>query len=84
MANRKRLAKGSTGEAARRYKLYTLLYDTHSMIVSLLHVPGGGRGLRDAHACVLVRRHVAWKLVQCLCAREASSPGSLKPGMGGS
>ena len=52
--------------------------------VSLLHAPGGGRGLRDAHACVVVRRHVAWKLVQCLCAREASSPGSLKPGMGGS
>ena len=52
--------------------------------VSLLHAPGGGRGLRDAYARVLVRRHVAWKLVQCLCAREASSPGSLKPGMGGS
>ena len=52
--------------------------------VSLFHVPGGGRGLQDAHARVLVRRHVAWKLVQCLCAREASSPGSLKPGMGGS
>ena len=52
--------------------------------VSLFHVPGGGRGLQDAHARVLVRRHVAWKLVQCLSAREASSPGSLKPGMGGS
>ena len=52
--------------------------------VSLLHAPGGGRGLRDAYARVVVRRHVAWKLVQCLCAREASSPGSLKPGMGGS
>ena len=52
--------------------------------VSLLHAPGGGRGLRDTYARVLVRRHVAWKLVQCLRAREASSPGSLKPGMGGS
>ena len=52
--------------------------------VSLLHASGGGRGLRDAHACVLVRRHVVWKLVQCLRGREASSPGSLKPGMGGS
>ena len=41
-------------------------------------------GVLHPDACVLVRRHVVWKLVQCLRAREASSPGSLKPGMGGS
>jgi hypothetical protein len=51
--------------------------------VSLLHASGGGRGLRDAYACVVVRRHVAWKLVQCLCAREASSPVASSPGLRG-
>ena len=64
----------------RRHRI--AVYDNWG--VSLLHAPGGGRGLRDTCARVLVRRHVAWKLVQRLCAREASSPGSLKPGLGGS